>query len=346
MTGAIAMRKLFLTLIIILIFFTGVYFISGIIFDAAAHKIINQIKPQLKNQGIILDDYDYNFIRFSSLRTITVYDFYSLIQLHKNNKNYTSYFYAEKIHFHLTRLKNTAINISCTDFNIYVDQVKDIPGTSFARIDQGHIELKQSILLSQPFAGFKNGFQNITNLFDENKSSSNISLQGWVTINLNGKQSQIYLFTAQENGRILPRFKKEDIKKMANTFSVEISDEEATIIALYPLRATRIMQITLDAKDTSRKAKRRNRSVPEDAYRHVLWSYLLTHEFGPEFAQKVTDAHETLPTNTAAQRVMDFHNNRVGREYAQQGVKRNRILWLVKNDKKVIKNPREVRYRD
>ena len=93
------------------------------------------------------------------------------------------------------------------------------------------------------------------------------------------------------------------------------------------------------AKDTSKDAHKRDRSVPEDAYRHVLWSYLLTQKFGPEFAETVTDAHETLPTNTAAERRMDFHNNRIGREFAQQGVKRERILWLVKNHRDVIRYP-------
>ncbi|MFO7889377.1 MAG: hypothetical protein R6V04_03460 [bacterium] len=336
------MKKFFITFIILLILVSGIYFVSGMIFDAAARAIITQLKPQLKNQGITLDDYDYKCIRFSSLRTITVYDFYSLVKLQKNNKFFTSYFYAEKIHFRLLRLKKTAITISCSDFNTYVKQLKDIPGTSFARIDQGFIELGQPILLSQPLAGFKKGFQNITNLFDERKTSFDIILRARVTINLNEKKSQVYLHTVQEEGQILLRFNKEDIKKMANIFAVELSDEEAAIIARYPLRATRIMQITLDAKDSSRKAKRKNRSVPEDAYRHVLWSYLLTREFGPEFAQKVTDAHETLPTNTAAQRAMDFHNNRIGRDYALQGISRDRILWLVRNDKKVIKNPREV----
>jgi hypothetical protein len=81
--------------------------------------------------------------------------------------------------------------------------------------------------------------------------------------------------------------------------------------------------------------------VPEDAYRHVLWSYLLTKKFGPEFAEIVTDAHETLPTNTAAERRMDFHNNRIGRDYAQRGIRRERILWLVKNDVNVIRYPND-----
>ncbi len=341
------MKKfLFTFIIIILIVTVGIYFISGMIFNVAAKKMISQLKPHLANQGISINDYNYKYIRFSSLRTITVYDLYSIIEINlpqQNNDIYTSYFNAEKINFHLENLKKTAVNVSCSDFNLYVEQLKDIPGTSFARIDQGYVKLGQPIVLSRPLTGLKNIFQNITNLFDEKELSPNLTMRALVTIKLGNKNSQAHLYTVQEGGQTTLQFRHEDIKHMADTLALELSDEETAIIARYPLRTTPIMRITLDAKDTSRKAKKQDRSLPKDAYRHVLWSYLLTQEFGPAFAQKVTDAHETLPTNTTAQRKMDFHNNRIGRDYALQGVSRDRIVWLVKNDKNIIKFPKEVR---
>ena len=340
------MKKFFIiTISILLIVTLGIYFVSGIIFEAAGHEIIAALKPLLKNQGISIDEYTYKSIRFSSLRTITVYDLHVMVKLqlpNLDNKSYSAYFYAEKLNLHLIDLTRTAFNVSCSNFRIYVENLKNIPGTSFARLDQGYIKFNQPIFLSQLHLGLKNNFQNMTNLFDENKLSTHIIMQALVTINLDSKNSQAHLYTIQKNGKTALQFKPEDIKNMASTFALELSDEEIAIIAQYPLRASTIVQITWDAQQTSRKAKKINRSVPEDAYRHVLWSYLLTRRFGPVFAQKVTNAHEILPTNTSAQRAMDFHNNRVGRDYALQGVSRERILWLVKNDKNVIKYPKEV----
>lgn len=340
------MKKFLITLIIIILVLAGIYFISGMIFSAAGNKIITQLQPQLKNQGISLDDYDFKYIRFSSLRTVSVYDFHSIITLQlssQNNKSYTTIFYAEKINFYLKNLNPASFTVSCSDFRMYVENAEDIPGTSFARLNQGYVKLSRPIVLSHPLSAFESEIQNIKNLFDEKKINSSLIIRAQVTIKLGDKTAQAYLYTLQEKGHTSLQFREEDIKNMAETFSLQISDEEAAIIAQYPLRTTRIMQITLDAKTTSRKAKKHNRSVPEDAYRHVLWSYLLTQEFDPAFAEQVTDAHETLPTNTAAQRAMDFHNNRIGRAYALQGVSRDRILWLVRNDKNVIKSAREIR---
>jgi len=340
------MKKFLITLIIIILLIAGIYFISGMIFSAAGNKIITRLQPQLKNQGISLENYDFKYIRFSSLRTVSVYDFHSIITLQlssQSNNFYTTIFYAEKINFSLKNLNPAAFTVSCSNFRMYVENAEDIPGTSFARLNQGYVKLPRPIVLSQPHSGLKNELQNIKNLFDEKKISSNLIIRAQVTIKLGDKTAQAYLYTVQKKNQTSLQFREEDIKNMAETFSLQISDEEAAIIAQYPLRTTRIMQITLDAKNTSRKAKKHNRSVPEDAYRHILWSYLLTKEFGPDFAEQVTDAHETLPTNTAAQRAMDFHNNRIGRNYALQGVNQDRILWLVKNDKNVIKSAREMR---
>ena len=103
-----------------------------------------------------------------------------------------------------------------------------------------------------------------------------------------------------------------------------------------------IMSITSEARRTARESHARDRSIPEDAYRHVLWSYLLTRAFDEPFAQQVTDAHEILPTNTAAERRMDYINNLIGREYARRGVTQNQILYLVHNDPQVVRSPEEV----
>jgi hypothetical protein len=80
--------------------------------------------------------------------------------------------------------------------------------------------------------------------------------------------------------------------------------------------------------------------VPEDAYRHVLWSYLLTKEFGGAFAVEVTNAHETGKTgNTREERLMDINNNEIGREYARRGEEEQELLKLTLTDPRVIRKP-------
>jgi len=62
------------------------------------------------------------------------------------------------------------------------------------------------------------------------------------------------------------------------------------------------------------RLKARDPLFPDDAYRHVYWSWLLTREFGAAFAERVTDAHEegtTYEYGEAARR-MDLRNNALG----------------------------------
>ncbi len=81
--------------------------------------------------------------------------------------------------------------------------------------------------------------------------------------------------------------------------------------------------------------------MPEDAYRHVLWSFLLTRTYGPEFARRVTDAHEIGDTgNTEADHRMDYNNNDIGRRYAAEGVQEAELLGRVRTDGRVVRSPR------
>lgn len=116
-----------------------------------------------------------------------------------------------------------------------------------------------------------------------------------------------------------------------------ITDAEATLLSVNAVRLPKLLNIMNDAKRESERYKNVD-GIPEDAYRHVLWSYLLTKEYGPEFSKAVTDAHEEGDnTNTEAEHKMDYNNNKIGREYAARQYKRNEILEHLLRDDRVIR---------
>lgn len=56
-----------------------------------------------------------------------------------------------------------------------------------------------------------------------------------------------------------------------------------------------------------------------DAYRHTLWSHLMTQGIGPDLAKAFGDAHEISGSSVSgpgpnSERLMDLHNNQVGRQ--------------------------------
>lgn len=68
-----------------------------------------------------------------------------------------------------------------------------------------------------------------------------------------------------------------------------------------------------------------------DAMRHALGSALLAAEFGPEWAQQFTTAHEGVNSGSSTREAMDLYNNRVGIQIAIEnpGATRERLATLV-----------------
>lgn len=135
-----------------------------------------------------------------------------------------------------------------------------------------------------------------------------------------------------------------DIGNLARALGLNqaLTGEEVRLLARHPVDAPRLLVLRDHASRTAQSAWKKDRSVPRDAYRHVLWSYLLTKAFGPRFAREVTDAHEVGRTgNTPAERRMDHHNNRVGERWAAEGVAEGSILDRVRRDPGVVRTPPE-----
>jgi hypothetical protein len=117
------------------------------------------------------------------------------------------------------------------------------------------------------------------------------------------------------------------------------------------LWASKALRITDEARGISLEAFRRDPHIPEDAFRHVWWSYHLTKAFGPEFSKELTDAHEfrsdsqemgSTVRNIETNHAMDYHNNKIGSDYALQGYPEGSLLERTMKDPDVIRSPSEV----
>jgi hypothetical protein len=160
---------------------------------------------------------------------------------------------------------------------------------------------------------------------------------------INGTPLEARIWTKEENGAYALVMSPEDITKISDLLQEGLTAGETELLSSHPLRAPDLLRIRNYARRQSEDAYAKDRTVPEDAYRHVLWSFLLTKQYGPEFAEKVTDAHEigSINRNTEADHQMDFQNNKVGREYARTGNAEDRIFELVMTDSQVVRYPKE-----
>jgi hypothetical protein len=183
-------------------------------------------------------------------------------------------------------------------------------------------------------------------MFKSGRSLLPVSFTGMASLPLDDDVYNARITVEREGGYSVLKMDEEDVILISGRIGLErsLTESEIRLIALNPLKAQRLFRIRTYARRESQRAHRRNRDVPEDAYRHVLWSYLLTKAFGAEFAGQVTDAHETGRTgNTREERLMDLHNNEIGSRYAAAGREEKELLSLVTNDPDIVSRPEDVR---
>lgn len=61
-----------------------------------------------------------------------------------------------------------------------------------------------------------------------------------------------------------------------------------------------------------------------DAFRHALWNYRMAKSLGSDKAKQFGDAYERHTDNPLGDRLMDLHNNKVGRQLAAEERNRSR----------------------
>jgi hypothetical protein len=193
----------------------------------------------------------------------------------------------------------------------------------------------------------KNFAAEIKKFANEGKTAIPIRFIGEEIITLQDNSYTVSL-SVQQRGNDYCLVAKEDDLKFASEGVLPKTQTstpaDIKVVANNPVRAPRLLKIRSTASETAAGAHGADPRVPEDAYRHVLWSYLLTREYGPDFAKEVTDAHEQTndpeekhnPAAEAGHR-QDYNNNELGRTYAAKGYSESDILRLVMTDPQVIR---------
>lgn len=168
-----------------------------------------------------------------------------------------------------------------------------------------------------------------------------IFITGAFGFKFNGAPVSIRFKSEQRGGSYGLLANIEDVRALSKLYSLSLTEAELKIVSKYPIQAPGMLRIQSYASNSAMAAQSRDRTVPQDAYRHLLWSYLLTNKFGPELAEEITDAHELgSTTNTEADHRMDYHNNELGRSYAMGNRRESEVLSLAKSDPNVVRSAR------
>ena len=177
------------------------------------------------------------------------------------------------------------------------------------------------------------------------KSSAQIKFTGLLIFRIKDRGYRAKVFTVRESGGIRLIMDKAALKDII--LNVETKDVlgpiEVSLTSRNPLRAPTLLRILNYARDEAHKAFMKNNSVPEDAYKHILWSYYLSKYYGEKFGLEVAEAHEVEDYDESiASNRMDRINDKIGVEYLIKGYPESSLLERCMNDPDVVKDAKDL----
>ncbi|PQJ29798.1 hypothetical protein BSZ32_15800 [Rubritalea profundi] len=337
-------KLLMITGCLLVIVGTVLWFSRHAIANAVIDGVLVKVASKAKKVGIELVDLDSGEIEIPSPLEARVQQFRTDFDIGVPNKNKVrSRFESQNIELTAAGIFPPMARIQLQDFSLkfHPDDVPD--DFPFDGFRSGSF-LSAPLSVLDPEQALRNTLSGLETLFDENEVKADFNFSGYVSVQVQKDVSvDALLYTERLDGGVRRlRFKREDLQQIVEKADVRISDEMLDILSEYPLRAPVIILISHKAKQDAEAKKKQEYSYPDDAFRHINWSYQLTKLFGPEFAKRVTDSHETLDGNTVNERLMDFHNNAVARALVADGVKVEALEEIILSDPRVIRSPHEV----
>jgi len=336
------MRRLVGLLVVVLMCWLALWGLASWALPRLVDAGLAHALPTIERAGIAVDSLDFRAVSVSpTLIRASADDVAAAFDLSPTDDiTLRSTFEAQEISMRLTNPLRMRGNLTIEDFEVSFHET-DLPrGLFFDRLTNAHVHIEEIPLLS-PRSALLEISTGLEELFIENARVGNFEFRGDVLIRVQDLTLTAQLYTERQGDHHRLRFSKADVQALAASADVELSEEQIEIISLFPIRVPFLIRATRRAKSLS------SQSFPSDiwlrdALRHISWSYLLTQEFGPEFAREVTDAQETKTGNTPHERSMDFHNNAVGRRFASDGTPLADLPRLVRSHPDVIRHPDEV----
>ena len=220
------------------------------------------------------------------------------------------------------------------------DRPERLPFDGFSK---GYVHI-HSLPLTNPSQAVLEIVDGLEDLFLANELVGDFEFSGEVLVRIDDTSLPALVYTERQGKYFRLRFSRPDIEKIAQAADIVLSDDQIDLVSLYPLRVPELIRITDEARDFSQQ-EFPTQPWLEDALRHVSWSFMLTQEFGADFAKQVTDAHEKKPGNTPNEHLMDYNNNAVGRIFAEDGIPFAELPLHVLAHQDIVREPDEVEAR-
>jgi len=347
------LKKILLGVTVLLAFLLGAYLTAVFVADSATRMAIDHVRAEGRRHGVRVLDFFYDETLFVLPATIYWRGVEITARVEKPSfllRGRDLELKIEKASFQMDSFSERAFRLRMRDIRIDLPwSGEDVPGSGAGK-ELTLIKGKEATVRFRIESFTSEGISRMAaaaasdlhSFFLTGKSSVPITFSGTVSFPHDGNILHSRVMVERREGSSVLIMDEEDVVIISRRFNFQrpLTDAEIRLVSRNPLKALRLFQIRTYARGRSMDMRRSDGTVPDDAYRHVLWSFLLTKEFGGEFAERVTEAHELGKTgNTEEERLMDINNNRIGREYARTGKVEEELLKLTLTDPRVVRKP-------
>ncbi len=360
------MKKFTAFLLFILFVGVGLYYVSGVILDMASDRAIDYITRNIKSPDIEYTRPVFRNVNLRSFNAVTWEGVSFDVRMVRNEMATTE----EELSLKIGEL---TISLDSLSENAVLLNAKGVSASAKARgsgavsgisgagdyMERGNLKVRITLRDFSKAAVT----QQVHDLIKELHAFSThgvtgipLSFSATKMFEIKGNPHRARLSVEQKGDEYRLVMDKDDLKSIAATMSgKKASSKDIDVISRNPIKAPQLLRMRDKAATTAKLARQQDPNVPEDAYRHVLWSYLLVKAYGEAFAKEVTDAHEAYADqekmskeailNLHIESYQDLHNNAAGRRYAKMGYPESGILRYVLNDDAVIRDEnRAARY--
>jgi hypothetical protein len=358
--------KKFITFLIFVLIACGLYLVSGMILEMASERAIDYIVKNIKSPNLEYTRPQFRDVNLSSYDAVTWEGVSFDVRIVRDEIAKT----AEELSIMIGEMTISLESFSENTFLLNVNGVSalakergsgamsDISGAG-DRMERGNLKILIKL------KGFSKAvvYQQVRDLI---KEIGMLSTQGVTKIPLSFSATEVFtikkkpytakLFVEKKGNEYRLVMDKEDVKIIAGTMSGQkTTPMDIEVISQNPIKAPLLLRIRDKAAATAKLARQQDSKIPEDAYRHVLWSYLLAKTFGEAFAKEVADAHEIFAEQQKLSKeeietmnidsYQDLQNNVIGRHYAKMEYPETGILERILADQAVIRDEnRKARY--
>ncbi len=344
------MKKFLIVLLVTVVLLGGAaYLASNFVLEALSKEAVNYLTRNGKNYGMDISQLSYGSVKLASYNAAVWKDFAASISFLKNgvpnpDRSYTAQMGQVRVDlgpsFKSVDLSGKGIHIAPAKISEETisgsthDRSKDtLDGDSFKVTFDANVFDPAALIQQMPKVG-----KELVNMLKTGEGSLPAEFLGKSNFMIDQKLAEAKVRIEYKDGRYVLLMDKEDLKKISDTVLVEkLTKAEIEFLYERPIQTPQLLRVKERAKTTARAANQADANVPEDAYRHVLWSYLLTKEFDETMAEKMTTAHEYDEAGLNPDHQMDFDNNVIGRNYAKAGYEESSILQRVLTDPNVVK---------